>query len=60
MAPNQRDPDKVMLRVWIYKDRYELFRQRAEALGMNMSALLMTFIMQETDKQLKTNNNKNK
>lgn len=57
MSPNQRDPNKEMLRVWVHKDRIELFRQRAESLGMSMSALLMTFIMEETNKQIKENAN---
>ncbi len=44
-----------MLRVWVHKDRIELFRQRAASLGLSMSALLMSFIMEETNKQLKEN-----
>lgn len=55
MSPNQRDPNKEMLRVWVHKDRIELFRQRAASLGLSMSALLMSFIMEETNKQLKEN-----
>jgi hypothetical protein len=53
MAPNQRDPNKVMLRVWVDKDRLDIFKKRAESLGMNMSSLITAFIIEESNKQLK-------
>jgi hypothetical protein len=53
MAPNQRDPNKEMLRVWVNKERLELFRRRAESLGMSMSSIINAFIMEETTKYLK-------
>lgn len=59
MAPNQRDPNKVMIRVWVDKDRVELFKKRAEALGMNMSSLITAFIIEESNKQLKENAKRN-
>lgn len=59
MSPNARDPQKVMLRVWVEKDRLELFKRRAEALGMNMSSLVTAFIIEETNKQLKEDAKRN-
>ena len=53
MSPNQRDPNKEMLRVWVNKERLELFRRRAESLGMSMSSIINAFIMEETTKYLK-------
>jgi hypothetical protein len=59
MAPNQRDPNKQMLRVWVEKDRLAIFRRRAEALGMSMSSLVTAFIIEETNKQLKEDAKRN-
>lgn len=44
MAPNQRDENKTMLRVWIEKDKLQQFKEYALSLGLNMSALLSAFV----------------
>lgn len=60
MAPNQRDPNKQRICVWLEKDRVELFRKRAESLGMSMSEVITAFIVSQTSEYLKENGNKNK
>ena len=44
MAPNQRDENKTLLRVWIEKDKLQQFKEYALSLGLNMSALLSAFV----------------
>jgi hypothetical protein len=60
MAPNQRDPNKHRICVWLEKDRVELFRKRAESLGMTMTEVITAHIVSQTTEYLKKNGNKNK
>ena len=59
MAPNQRDPDKKMLRLWIEKDRLQLFKEYAEKTGLSMTAILTAFIVEKTNQYSKDKWKKN-
>lgn len=59
MAPNQRDPDKKMLRLWIEKDRLQLFKEYAESTGLSMTAILTAFIVEKTNQYRKDKWKKN-
>lgn len=53
MSPNQRDPNKVMLRVWVEKDRLQLFKEYAEKTGLSMSAIVTAYIIEKTNQYKK-------
>lgn len=60
MAPNQRDPNKIQLRIWIDKDRAQLFKEYADALGLNMSSILTAYIIEKTNEHKRNQWKKNK
>jgi len=47
-VPNQRDPFKKSLRVWIPADLYEKYKRRAKELEMPMSEVLLAHIIHQT------------
>ena len=59
MAPNKRADNKVMLRVWVEKDRLDLFKKLADSLGLNMSSIINAYILEQTNKYIKDNAKRN-
>lgn len=56
--PNQRDPKKKLLRLWIPDWLYEKLRARAERLDSNMSSLVTLKIIEMVDKPIEEEYNK--
>lgn len=60
MAPNQRAENKTQLRIWIEKDRLQLFKEFADASGLTMSTILTAFIIEKTNEFKRNQWKKNK
>lgn len=43
--PNKRDPNKIMLRLWLDREMLQEFKAYATAQGSNMSELLTAHIL---------------
>lgn len=48
--PNQRDPEKRMLALYIHRDMYEKFRKLSELSGITMTAFVQAFIIDQINK----------
>lgn len=46
--PNQRDPEKRLINLWIPEVLYEKFAQKTKKDGVSMSSILLAYIIDQT------------